>query len=68
MTDKDWDKFAEFLALPEKDRWQFFITLKVPLWRKLEFWYLNKWWTSYREACPKQRPLALWISLYKGRF
>lgn len=66
MIDKN--KYAEFLELPEDDRFEYLTGVKLYWWQKLYIKLLNKWWTSWRKANPHLRAIDLWESIYKGRF
>ena len=60
--------FEEFLELPEHERYEYLTGSKLHWYQKLCIKFLNKWWTSIRNANPHLRGIDLWESLYKGRY
>ena len=62
------NNFAEFLELPENERFEYLTGHKLRLYQKLYIKYLNKWWTFWRNSNPHLEAHVLWKSIYKGRF
>lgn len=62
------EDFNKFLELPEDKRFEYLTGSKLNWFQRMHIKYLNKWWTSIRNANPHLRGVDLWESLYKGRF
>lgn len=64
----DREKFAEFLELPEHERLEYLVGVKLTRWQRFKIRVLNKWWSSWRDANPHLRAIDLWESIRKGRY
>jgi hypothetical protein len=62
------NNFADFLDLPEADRFNFFNRIKLHWWQRIQIKFINKWWTAMRNSNPGIQAITLWESIYKGRF
>ena len=62
------EKFNRFLELPEDKRFEYLTGIKLNWFQRMHIKYLNKWWTSIRNANPHLRGFDLWESMYKGRY
>ena len=63
--------FAEFLALPEDERFKILCDragITLHWWQRSWIIYCNKWWTHMCKTNPHLKPEILWMSIYKGRF
>lgn len=62
------ENFAKFLELPEDERLQELLGIKLRWYQRIYIRYLNKWWSAMRRSNPKMKAIYLLESIRKGRF
>ena len=62
----NWNEFAEFLTLPEHERWKI-AKKRLHWWQLIPYYFANKLWTIGIKDYDLP-PIVVWESWYKGRF
>ena len=61
-------KFAEFLELPEDERFRILTGIDLKWYQKLYFRYLCRWWTRVYDKRFGIPGIIVWYGIRKGRF